>query len=76
MTYFGPHNYEILDLCIAQDNGRFASCGGDKTIFIWDIKTGNTIRKFMGHFAQINCVAWNEDHSVLFSGSNDSTLRF
>ena len=37
-TYEGVQNREVFDIAIFQDNGRFASCGGDKTFFkIWDI---------------------------------------
>lgn len=47
------------------DNGRFASVGGDKTAFVWDVTTGKTIRKFTGHNSRINTCAWNNDFSVL-----------
>jgi len=45
-SYSGPHNYDILDLAIASDNGRFASVGGDKLVFLWDVTTVKLIRKF------------------------------
>jgi mitogen-activated protein kinase organizer 1 len=32
-----------------EDNGRFVSCGADKLVFLWDVTTGKTIRKFQGH---------------------------
>ncbi len=35
---------------------RFASCGGDRQVFLWDVSTGNIIRKFRGHDAYINTV--------------------
>lgn len=35
---------------------RFASCGGDRQVFLWDVGTGNIIRKFRGHDAYINTV--------------------
>lgn len=35
---------------------RFASCGGDRQIFLWDVSTGNIIRKFRGHEAIVNAV--------------------
>ena len=36
--------------------GRFASCGGDRQVFLWDVSTGSIIRKFRGHDAYINTV--------------------
>ena len=54
--YKGIHNYEILDVAIASDNDKFVSVGGDKTVFVWDVKTGKILRKFSGHVAAINTV--------------------
>lgn len=39
-TYSGAHNYEVLDISLVSDDTRFASAGGDKQIFIWDVKSG------------------------------------
>ena len=47
---------------------RFASCGGDRQVFLWDVATGNIIRKFRGHDAYINTV-WG--HSGLNIGVGD-----
>lgn len=47
--YSGPHNHEISNVTISADNARFASCGGDKAAFLWDVTTGDVIRKFPGH---------------------------
>lgn len=35
--YSGAHGYSVSDVAISRDNERFASCGGDKTVFLWDI---------------------------------------
>ena len=59
----------------APDNGRFVSVGGDKMVFIWDVTTGKTIRKFEGHTSRINSCAWNSDCSILATGSYDTSLR-
>lgn len=75
-TYSGSHNYEVNDIAIASDNSKFSSVGGDKDVFLWDVTTGNIIRKFRGHNAKINTVAWNADCTVLVSGSYDNTIRF
>jgi mitogen-activated protein kinase organizer 1 len=39
--YKHVQNYEVYDLAISADNSLFASVGGDKLVFIWDVKTGN-----------------------------------
>jgi mitogen-activated protein kinase organizer 1 len=38
--YAGPHGHEVLDVAIAKDNASFASCGGDRTVFLWDVASG------------------------------------
>ncbi|KFY73599.1 hypothetical protein V499_06324, partial [Pseudogymnoascus sp. VKM F-103] len=76
---FEAHGYEVLDLCVASDNARFASCGGDRSVFLWDVATAKTTRRFggqHGHTARINTVAFaGVDESVLVSGSFDASVR-
>jgi len=74
-TYTGPHNHEVSDIAISPDNNTFASVGGDKLVFYWDVTTGNVIRKFQGHTQSINCVAFNPQKNCLVSGSVDTTVR-
>ena len=74
-TYSGAHGYKILDVQIAKDSSKFASCGGDRTVFLWDVKTGQVIQRYWGHTARVNALALNADASVLVSGSYDKTVR-
>jgi mitogen-activated protein kinase organizer 1 len=39
-NYSKIHNHEIFDLAITKDNNKFASVGGDKHAFLWDVQTG------------------------------------
>ena len=64
-TYSG-HGYEVLDVKGSCDNSQIVSCSMDKTIMLWDVSSGNWTRKWRGHQAAINCVAFNEDSSVVF----------
>jgi WD40 repeat protein len=32
-------------------NDQFASCGGDRAVFFWDVSTGKVIRRIRGHEA-------------------------
>jgi mitogen-activated protein kinase organizer 1 len=73
-TYNGPHAKEVRDVCITQDNNRFASCGGDKSVFIWDVATGKVIKKYQGHDQQVNAVKFNKDDSVLVSAGYDRKI--
>jgi mitogen-activated protein kinase organizer 1 len=70
----------VLSLTVAADNERFASVGGDRAVFLWDVSTASTIRRFggniHGHTARINCVTFGGDgDSLLISGGFDTTVR-
>ncbi|KAK4501317.1 hypothetical protein PRZ48_007125 [Zasmidium cellare] len=73
---YSAHGYEVLDLSVSSDNARFASVGGDKAVFLWDVATAQTLRRFNGHAARLNAVAFGgEGDSVLVSGSYDGTVK-
>ncbi|KAI1377304.1 WD40 repeat-like protein [Hypoxylon crocopeplum] len=77
---YSAHGYEVLSLSVASDNARFASSGGDRSVFLWDVATAQTLRRFGGsqqsHTARINCVSFaGESDSLLVSGSLDTSVR-
>lgn len=73
---YSAHGYSVLDLAVTIDNARFASVGGDKQVFLWDVSTARTLRRWSGHFGQVNCVDFGgEGDSVVVSGSFDATVR-
>lgn len=49
-TYSG-HGYEVLDVVASSDSGRLASCSADRTVVLWDVTTGQVIRRYRGHIA-------------------------
>lgn len=73
---YAAHGYEVLDISVSDDNARFVSGGGDKTVFLWDVATATTLRRFTGHAGRVEAVAFGgEGASVVVSGSYDSTVR-
>lgn len=69
MQTYSAHGYEVLDLAVTDDNARFASVGGDKQVFLWDVATARTLKRWGGHFGRINCVGFGGDgDSVVVSG--------
>jgi WD40 repeat protein len=51
------------------DNSKFASCGGDKAVFLWDVASGTVIRRMAAHVSKVNAVAFaGVDTSILVSG--------
>jgi len=43
-SYDGVHGYSVLDIAISKDKSRFGSCGEDRSCYLWDVMSGNTIR--------------------------------
>ncbi|GAA5960247.1 hypothetical protein JCM3765_002516 [Sporobolomyces pararoseus] len=74
-SYTGGHAYEVLSIACTRDNTKFSSSGGDKNCFLWDVTTGEIVRRFQGHLGKVNTVCWNENDSVLATGSFDTTIR-
>lgn len=78
---YQAHSHEVLSLAVAPDNARFASAGGDRTVFLWDVAAAQTVRRFShateGHVGRVNCVALGgaDDGSLVVSGGFDTTVR-
>lgn len=77
---YAAHGYPILDISCSADNQTFASVGGDRSVFLWDVPTAATIRRFggtqQGHSSRVNAVAFaGAEDSVLVSGSDDRSVR-
>lgn len=77
---YAAHGYEVLDLAVSADNATFASCGGDKVVFVWDTSTAQTVRRFTGHAGRVNGVCFGGEggagggESVVVSGSFDGRV--
>ena len=63
-NYYAPY----CSIHRSNDNAKFASAGGDRSVFLWDVTTGTTIRRLSGHMGKIHVVEFNEDASVVASG--------
>lgn len=86
---YAAHGYEVLSLRVAADNARFASAGGDRAVFLWDVASAQTLRRFGssgsgvsaggaqgGHTARVNAVCFAGDGDALVvSGGLDASVR-
>eukprot|EP01028_Stygiella_incarcerata_P003688 TRINITY_DN176_c0_g1_i13.p1 TRINITY_DN176_c0_g1~~TRINITY_DN176_c0_g1_i13.p1 ORF type:complete len:284 (-),score=73.97 TRINITY_DN176_c0_g1_i13:602-1453(-) len=64
----------IFLVCRSNDNTKFLSCGEDKPVLMWDVATGQIIRRLWGHDARVNCVVQNREGSLVFTGSFDQRV--
>ena len=53
----------------------FDLCSWDHTLRLWDLATGQTTKKFIGHSKDILSVAFSADNRQIVSGSRDQSLK-
>lgn len=57
-------------------NGQTIVSGGEQgELFLWDIETGEIVRRFEGHEGAVNEIVFNADGTRLVSGADDKTVR-
>lgn len=65
----------IFDVTFSHDGTILASGSIDKTVRLWDIKSGECKRILKGHTGQVNCVLFSPNDHFLATGSDDATIR-
>uniref|UniRef100_A0A7S3LM15 Anaphase-promoting complex subunit 4 WD40 domain-containing protein n=1 Tax=Aplanochytrium stocchinoi TaxID=215587 RepID=A0A7S3LM15_9STRA len=70
------HKNCIQEVQWSTDNARVLSASADKTVGIWDVETGNRLRKLADHNGVVNSIATARlDEHLLVSGSDDCTAK-
>ena len=62
-------------MSFSPDGNTLVSASFDKSLRIWDGRTGRFIATLRGHVGAVYQVCWSSDSRMLVSGSKDSTLR-
>lgn len=69
------HELAVVSIDVSADSNYVATGSKDKSIKIWDLKTGREVRSLLGHEMTVNSVRFTPDGKQLISGSNDKTVR-
>jgi len=71
----GGHSEPIASVTLSSD-GQFALSGAwDRTMRLWDLNTGATVRTFQGHTKDVFSVAFSGDNRQIVSGGRDKTIK-
>ena len=57
------------------DGSQLLTGGGDGTVIVWDIETGDLKRVLTGHTGAVEDATWSSDGLSIISGSHDGTVR-
>ena len=73
--YYIPRQSAIYSVAMSQDGKIIVSGSRDKSIKIWDVKTGKLLKTLKGHSDSITSVTTNQNANIIVSGSNDSNIK-
>ena len=69
------HTEKAYAAVYSPDGTKLVTASFDKTLRIWDLNSGTTLRTLNGHTGLVLCLSLSKDGSRLVSGSLDNTLR-
>ncbi|CAB4062076.1 RSA4 [Lepeophtheirus salmonis] len=69
------HQQTVNDVKFSPDARYIASASFDKSIRLWDGRTGKFMAVFRGHVQAVYQLAWSLDSRLIVSGSADSTVK-
>jgi len=71
----GGHSEPIAAVTLSSDGQFGLSASWDKTMRLWDLNQGKSVRTFCGHEKDVFCVAFSGDNRQIVSGGRDKTLK-
>ena len=69
------HTNWVYSACSSNDNKLLVSGSYDMLVMLWEIETGNLIKKFEGHKDKVCTVSFNIENKFIVSGSHDRTIK-
>src|SRR5687768_12836468 len=69
------HTSWVRTVAFSPDGKLLASGSLDKSISMWDVKTGKSTASLTGHTDAVNSVAFSPDGKLLASGSQDDSTK-
>ncbi|KAF3628155.1 protein ROOT INITIATION DEFECTIVE 3 isoform X1 [Capsicum chacoense] len=67
---------EPINPLVSNGEGTFIAGGGASgDIYLWQVATGKLLKKWQAHYRGVTCLLFNDDQSLLISGSEDGSVR-
>jgi len=74
-TLLQAHLFPVWQVKFSHHGHYFVSCGHDKTVKLWTTEQSSCLRVFVGHFSDVDCVAFHPNSNYVASGSSDRSVR-
>lgn len=73
---FKGHEGDVYTVHFHPGENHIATGGYDRAVNLWDVRTGQLMKKFSGHSASVSHVIFNPYGNLIISGSKDNTVKF
>ena len=70
-----PTTESVYCIAFSPDGNRIVSGSDDRSVRVWNAKTGEQLRKLRGHTNRVTSVAFSADGKRVVSGSDDKSAR-
>ena len=70
-----PWAHTLTVQVISSDGAYALSASWDKTLRLWELSTGITTRRFVGHTNDVLSVSFSADNRQIVSGSRDRSIK-
>jgi len=67
--------HSVTCIAFSPDGNQIISSFKDKSVQMWDAKTGKQLRELQGHTCEVSSVAFSSDGNQIVSGSEDKSVR-
>ena len=68
------HKGTVLWCSFSSDGKYLASCGADRRVIIWDMKSMKSLKTFEPHKSEVNAVSFSPDSTMLLTCSKQSKI--
>lgn len=72
---FCGHNHVIQDVVLSKDGKYAVTASWDKSLRLWKLDTGKTVKNLVGHQGDVLSVTFSPDNRQIVSCSRDRTIK-